>query len=93
MAVAGYLCQKREKHDKAKQKRDSKKKIDRTNTKIANLELERNQAVSKLKALEELVEKLPEIFESKFTQWLTPVLERQRVLLKENTRLQARSTS
>ena len=77
------------KQDKSKQKQRGKKELARAQAKIAHLELERNQAISNLKALEELAEKLPEIFERKFTQRLAPVLEHQRLLLEENARLQA----
>ena len=45
--------------------------------------------MTKIKELEELLDKLPEIFESKFTQRLAPVLERQRLLLEENLHLRA----
>ena len=63
---------------KFKRKKQSKKEIAKAQAKAQRLERERDQAVSKLKELEELLEKLPEIFESKFSQRLSPVLERQK---------------
>ena len=74
---------------KFKQKKRSKKEIAKAQARAQRLERERDQAVAKLKELEELLEKLPEIFESKFTQRLAPVLERQRLLLEENSHLRA----
>ena len=41
----------------------------------ARLELERDQAASKLEELESLLENLPDIFERKFSQRLAPVLD------------------
>ena len=74
---------------KFKQKKRSKKEIAKAQARAQRLERERDQAVAKLKELEELLEKLPEIFESKFTQRLAPVLERQRLLLEDNSHLRA----
>ena len=74
---------------KFKQKKRSKKEIAKAQARAQRLEQERDQAVTKLKELEELLDKLPEIFESKFTQRLEPVLERQRLLHEENSRLRA----
>ena len=72
---------------KFKRKKHSKKEIAKAQAKAQRLERERDQAVSKLKELEELLEKLPEIFENKFSQRLSPVLERQRLLFEENSHL------
>ena len=55
----------------------------------ARLELERDQAASKLEELEELLENLPDIFERKFSQRLAPVLERQKLLIEENEHLRS----
>ena len=74
---------------KFKQKKRSKKEIAKAQARAQRLERERDKAVAKLKELEELLEKLPEIFESKFSQRLAPVLERQRLLLEENSHLRA----
>ena len=74
---------------KFKQKKRSKKEIAKAQARAQRLERERDKAVTKIKELEELLEKLPEIFESKFTQRLAPVLERQRLLLEENSHLRA----
>ena len=74
---------------KFKQKKRSKKEIAKAQARAQRLEREKDQAVAKLKELEELLDKLPEIFESKFTQRLAPVLERQRLLLEENLHLRA----
>ena len=72
---------------KFKPKKHSKKEIAKAQAKAQRLERERDQAVSKLKELEELLEKLPEIFEGKFSQRLAPVLEQQRLLIEENSHL------
>ena len=72
---------------KFKPKKHSKKEIAKAQAKAQRLERERDQAISRLKELEELLEKLPEIFESKFSQRLSPVLERQRLLVEENSHL------
>ena len=72
---------------KPKRKKRNNKKSAREQSRVARLELERDQAVSKLKELEELLEKLPDIFENKFSQRLAPVLESQRLLITENERL------
>ena len=74
---------------KFKRKKHSKKEIAKAQAKAQRLKRERDLTVSKLKALEELLEKLPEIFESKFSQRLSPVLERQRLLVEENSHLRA----
>ena len=74
---------------KFKRKERSKKEIAKAQARAQRLEREKDQAVAKLKELEELLDKLPEIFESKFTQRLAPVLERQRLLLEENLHLRA----
>lgn len=74
---------------KFKQKKRSKKEIAKAQARAQRLERERDKALTKIKELEELLEKLPEIFESKFTQRLAPVLERQRLLLEENSHLRA----
>ena len=74
---------------KFKQKKRSKKEIAKAQARAQRLERERDQALAKLKELEELLDKLPEIFESKFTQRLAPVLERQRLLLEDNSHLRA----
>ena len=74
---------------KFKRKKHSKKEIAKAQAKAQRLERERDLTVSKLKELEELLEKLPEIFESKFSQRLSPVLERQRLLVEENSHLRA----
>ena len=74
---------------KFKRKKRSKKAIAKAQAKAQHLERARDQALAKLKELEELLDKLPEIFESKFTQRLAPVLERQRLLLEENSHLRA----
>ena len=74
---------------KFKQKKRSKKEIAKAQARAQRLEIERDKAVTKIKELEELLEKLPKIFESKFTQRLAPVLERQRLLLEENSHLRA----
>ena len=74
---------------KFKRKKRSKKEIAKAQARAQRLEREKDQAVAKLKELEELLDKLPEIFESKFTQRLAPVLERQRLLLEENLHLRA----
>lgn len=74
---------------KLKRKNHNKKEIAKVKAIAQRLEGERDQAVSKLKELEELLEKLPEIFESKFSQRLAPVLERQRLLLEDNSHLRA----
>ena len=74
---------------KFKRKERSKKEIAKAQARAQRLERERDQAVAKLKELEELLDKLPEIFESKFTQRLAPVLERQRLLLEDNSHLRA----
>ena len=55
----------------------------------ARLELERDQAASKLEELESLLENLPDIFERKFSQRLAPVLERQKLLMEENEHLRS----
>ncbi len=55
----------------------------------ARLELERDQAASKLEELESLLENLPDIFERKFSQRLAPVLERQKLLIEENEHLRS----
>ena len=74
---------------KSKRKKLSKKEIAKAQARAQRLERERDQAVAKLKELEEMLDKLPEIFESKFTQRLAPVLERQRLLLEDNSHLRA----
>ena len=74
---------------KFKRKKHSKRELTKAQSLAQRLEVERDQAVSKLKELEELLEKLPEIFESKFSQRLAPVLERQRLLLEDNSHLRA----
>ena len=74
---------------KSKRKKLSKKEIAKAQARAQRLERERDQAVAKLKELEEMLDKLPEIFESKFTQRLAPVLERQRFLLEDNSHLRA----
>jgi len=74
---------------KFKRKKASKKKSSKRHAQMARLELERDQAVAKLKELEDLLDKLPDIFESKFSQRLAPLLERQRLLLEENAHLRA----
>ncbi|RCL55140.1 MAG: hypothetical protein DBW85_00605 [Synechococcus sp. MED-G71] len=53
----------------------------------ARLELEREQSAAKLAELETLLADLPGIFERKFSQRLQPVLERQQLLMEENSRL------
>ena len=72
-----------------RKKKRSKKEIAKAQARAQRLEREREQAVAKLKELEELLDKLPEIFESKFTQRLAPVLERQRLLQEDNSLLRA----
>ena len=74
---------------KSKTKKRNNKKSTKHQSRVSRLELERDQAISKLRELEELLEKLPEIFESKFSQRLAPVLESQRLLITENERLAA----
>ena len=74
---------------KFKRKKRSKKEITKAQARAQRLKRERDLAVAKLKELEELLDKLPEIFESKFTQRLAPVLERQKLLHEENSHLRA----
>ena len=74
---------------KSKRKKASKKKSSKRHAQMARFELERDQAVAKLKELEDLLDKLPDIFESKFSERLAPLLERQRLLLEENAHLRA----
>ena len=63
--------------------------ITKEQAKVQQLEQERDQAVAKLQELEDLLEKLPEIFERKFSQRLAPVLELQRLLAEDNSHLRA----
>ena len=72
---------------KFKKKKHSKKEIAKAQAKAQRLERERDQAFSKLEELEELLEKLPEIFENKFSQRLAPLLEQQMLLVEENSYL------
>ena len=81
--------QKTKQSAKFKRKKHNKKEIAKAQARAQRLERERDQAVSKLNELEELLDKLPEIFENKFSQRLAPLLERQRLLLKENSHLRA----
>ena len=77
---------------KSKRKKASKKKSSKRHAQMARLELERNQAVAKLKELEDLLDKLPDIFESKFSQRLAPLLGDKDCFLRKTHTCRLRST-